>query len=42
MITKKWNRDSEIPQVSDNIEQQFVKNGKTYNDRVRGALGNCV
>ena len=37
-ITKKWNRDSEIPQVSDNIEQQLVKNGKTYNDRVRASL----
>ncbi len=37
-ITKKWNRDSEIPQVSDNIEQQLVKNGKIYNDRVRASL----
>lgn len=37
-ITKKWNRDSEIPQVSDNIEQQLIKNGKTYNDRVRASL----
>ena len=37
-ITKKWNRDSEIPQVSDNIEQQLVKNGKTYNDRVKASL----
>lgn len=37
-ITKKWNRDSEIPQVSDNIEQQLIKNDKTYNDRVRASL----
>ena len=37
-ITKKWNRDSEIPQISDNIERQLVKNGKTYNDRVRASL----
>lgn len=37
-ITKKWNRDSDIPQVSDNIEQQLVKSGKNYNDRVRASL----
>ncbi|MBD5510930.1 MAG: ATP-binding protein [Lachnospiraceae bacterium] len=37
-ITKKWNRDSEFPQVSDNIEQQLIKSGKTYNDRVRASL----
>ena len=37
-ITKKWNRDSEIPQVSDNIAQQLAKNGKMYNDRVRASL----
>lgn len=37
-ITKKWNRDSEIPQVSDNIAQQLAKNGKLYNDRVRASL----
>ncbi|MBQ7707194.1 MAG: AAA family ATPase [Lachnospiraceae bacterium] len=37
-ITKKWNRDSEFPQVSDNIEKQLIKSGKSYNDRVRASL----
>lgn len=37
-ITKKWNRDSELPQISDNIEQQLIKSGKAYNDRVRASL----
>lgn len=37
-ITKKWNRDSEIPQMSDNIGQQLRKEGKVYNDRVRASL----
>lgn len=37
-ITKKWNRDSEFSQVSDNIEKQLIKSGKTYNDRVRASL----
>lgn len=37
-ITKKWNRDSEFPQVSDDIENQLIKSGKTYNDRVRASL----
>jgi AAA15 family ATPase/GTPase len=37
-ITKKWNRDSQFPQVSDNIEQQLAKSRKSYNDRVRASL----
>lgn len=37
-VTKKWNRDNELPQVSDNIEQQLIKSGKDYNDRVRASL----
>lgn len=37
-VTKKWNRDSAFPQVSDNIEQQLAKSGKVYNDRVRASL----
>lgn len=37
-VTKKWNRDNEFPQVSDNIEQQLVKIGRDYNARVRASL----
>lgn len=37
-VTKKWNRDDEFPQISDNIEQQLIKSGKDYNDRVRASL----
>lgn len=37
-VTKKWNRDSLTPQISDNIEQQLTKQGRVYNDRVRASL----
>lgn len=37
-VTKKWNRDDEFPQVSDNIEMLLKKNGKTYNDRNKASL----
>ena len=37
-VTKKWNRDDVLPQVSDNIEKQLVKEGKKCNDRSRASL----
>ena len=37
-ITKKWNRDSTIPQITDNVEMLLSKSGKPYNDRVRASL----
>lgn len=38
IVSKKWNRDSDIPQVSDNIEMLLKKNKKTYNDRNKASL----
>lgn len=37
-VTKKWNRDDEFPQVSDNIEILLKKSGKAFNDRNKASL----
>lgn len=37
-VSKKWNRDDELPQVTDDIEMQLKKRGKVYNARSRASL----
>lgn len=37
-VTKKWNRDDEFPQVSDNIEILLKKSGKAFNDPIPHSL----
>lgn len=37
-ITKKWIRDSELPNVSDNIEKQLKMEGRIYNAKSRSSL----
>ena len=37
-VTKKWNRDDEFPQISDNIEILLKKSGKAFNDRSKASL----
>ena len=37
-VTKKWNRDDKIPQITDNIENQLKKQGRIYNARSRASL----
>lgn len=37
-VTKKWNRDSEIPQVSDNLEYALKRKGKICNNTNRASL----
>lgn len=41
-VTKKWNRDSNIPQITDNIEGQLKKQGKSYNARSRASLSKNI
>lgn len=38
VISKKWNRDSNIPQVTDDIEARLKKAGRSYNARCRASL----
>ena len=37
-VSKKWNRDSELPQMTDDIEMQLKKRGQGYNARNRASL----
>lgn len=37
-VSKKWNRDDELPQMTDNIEMQLKKHGRVYNARSRASL----
>ena len=37
-ISKKWNREDETPQITDDIEMQLKKQGRTYNARSRASL----
>lgn len=37
-VSKKWNRDDELPQMTDDIEMQLKKRGKIYNARNRASL----
>ena len=37
-VSKKWNRDDEIPQVTDNVEIQLKKQKRIYNARSRASL----
>lgn len=37
-VSKKWNRDDKNPQITDNVEMQLKKQGKTYNARSRASL----
>lgn len=37
-ISKKWNRDDELPQMTDDIEMQLKKHGQVYNARSRASL----
>lgn len=37
-VTKKWNRDSVVPQISDDIAIQLKKDKRIYNDRCRASL----
>jgi len=37
-ITKKWNRDSILPIVTDDVETQLLKENKVYNERTKASL----
>lgn len=37
-VSKKWNRDDELPQMTDDIEMQLKKHGQVYNARSRASL----
>lgn len=37
-ITKKWNRDSVFPTITDNVETQLQKEGKKSNERTRASV----
>lgn len=37
-VSKKWNRDDELPQMTDDIEMQLKKHGQLYNARSRASL----
>lgn len=37
-VSKKWNRDDELPQMTDDIEMQLKKHGQIYNARSRASL----
>lgn len=37
-VSKKWNRDDELPQMTDDIEMQLKKRGQVYNARNRASL----
>lgn len=38
VVSKKWNRDSDFPQITDDIESRLKKAGRSYNDRCRASL----
>lgn len=38
VVSKKWNRDSNIPQITDDIEARLKKAGRSYNARCRASL----
>lgn len=38
VVSKKWNRDSNFPQITDDIESRLKKAGQSYNARCRASL----
>ena len=38
VVSKKWNRDSNFPQITDDIESRLKKVGQSYNARCRASL----
>lgn len=37
-VTKKWNREDEFPQITDNIEILLRNSGRSFNDRSKASL----